>query len=301
MSSKETHRIIWVSKTLGDAQAALGKLDTHAGIVYKRPSSYGVRVSVSTFEEHWQVLKGEASLPSMVKSQYKYTVDGLPGGISNLQLEQWSETLSWPIRVLRRLNDHKFLVGSEQEKPASDLSLNGQQLLILPHQDQVRPANQVIVGKLVTAETDTDGWAHGTDPWKGATLGGKKRVIEEPHMGPWSTYRPTTVINPPPGLSTNAASSSSQNGRMDALEKEMQVLKDVVAGHHQETKDQFQRVEREICAVSSNLKLSLQEALKEQSQSLVQQFGELLRKSPRTPTAADPEGARVRSRSHGRS
>lgn len=231
----ESHRIIWIAKNLGDAQAQLGKLESHAGIVYKRPSSYGIRVATAQFESHWATLKGETSLPSMVKSTHKYTIDGLPGGISNVQIEKWADTIEWPVRVLRRINDFKCLVGTETTKPSKDLSLNGHQLLILKYNEQSRPSNPILVGKLETRDNE---WAFGVDPWKGAKLGGGAAAQEKTTSSPWGGYVPTTSIVSPPGLSSDSI-PKAQSSRMDKIEKEMQDLRESFQGYQKETKDQF--------------------------------------------------------------
>eukprot|EP00438_Fugacium_kawagutii_P005559 Skav201262 [mRNA] locus=scaffold1129:60542:63013:- [translate_table: standard] len=296
-SEVEPHRIIWLSKSLGDTQAQLGKLESHAGVVFKKPTSFGVRVAASSFEDCWQLLKGDASVPSLVKPDYKYSVDGLPSGLSNVQIEAWGDAIKWPIRVLRRISDNKVLVGSETVKPAKEVSLNSQPLLILEHKDQSKPSSSILVGRLDTETKAIEGWTQATDPWNGAKLG-QKRTIEDNSVSPWSGYKPTT-LSAPPGLSRTTSSSAS-NARLDAVEQELEQLKSTMQSHQQETRDQFVRVAKEIAAVSGDLKLSLAEALREQSQSLVQQFGELLKKSPRTPTGVDPSGERGRSRSHGK-
>eukprot|EP00438_Fugacium_kawagutii_P033765 Skav215081 [mRNA] locus=scaffold2575:213565:215697:+ [translate_table: standard] len=293
----EPHRIIWLSKSLGDTQAQLGKIDSHAGVVFKKPTSFGVRVATSTFEDCWTLLKGDVSMPSLVKSEYKYTVDGLPSGLSNVQIEAWGDAIKWPLRVLRRISDNKVLVGSEAVKPTKEVCLNSQPLLILDHRDQSKPSQSILVGRLETDTTTATGWTQATDPWNGAKLG-PKRTIEDNTISPWSGYRPTTMTGPP-GLAQTASSSTS-NARLDTVEQELQQLKNTMQNHQQETRDQFVRVEKEIAAVSGDLKLSLAEALREQSQSLVQQFGELLKKSPRTPTGTEPSKDRGRSRSHGK-
>eukprot|EP00438_Fugacium_kawagutii_P008457 Skav217438 [mRNA] locus=scaffold1729:386153:403995:+ [translate_table: standard] len=257
----ETHRVIWIANT----QAVLGKVPEHSGIVHRRPSSFGIRVATDIFEDQWTILKGGSAMPSLIRTQYRYTIAGFPSGITNGQLEQWGESIGWPIRFLRKVGESKILVGSEKQKPTKALSMNGQLLLILDHVDASRPPKTVLIGRLDMKEKEPNGWSSSNDPWHGVKLGGAKQIIEETRTSPWGNYVPTSMGSKPHS-SIDDKPSGAQTARIDAIEQEIQTIKDTMKSQQQETKDNFLRVEREISSVSSSLKLSLQEALQEQSQ-----------------------------------
>lgn len=168
--------------------------------------------------------------------------------------------------------------------------------MIQEHRESTKTTNPILVGKLET-QSKSDDWKDGSDPWSGVTLGvSAKGVTEETKSSPWARYVPT--MQHQPKKANPGQPSGSESTRLDQLELEMQQMKKTVANHQQETRENFQKVGTEISNVTSNLKLSLQNALREQSATLMQQFSDLLKRSPRTPTA-DSE-SRERSRSHGR-
>ena len=85
---EEAHRVIWSGKCIKDALIQIALIQDHAGIVYKPPGSFGIRVQTSRFASAWVELKGSGiDIPSQVHSTYKYVFEacpqGCPGHISN--------------------------------------------------------------------------------------------------------------------------------------------------------------------------------------------------------------------------
>ena len=59
----DTHRIMWTGKSLKDTIIQLSVVPDHAGVTYKPPSSFGIRVPAQRFASAWQELKGDKAIP----------------------------------------------------------------------------------------------------------------------------------------------------------------------------------------------------------------------------------------------
>eukprot|EP00438_Fugacium_kawagutii_P008798 Skav229071 [mRNA] locus=scaffold2781:90929:94087:- [translate_table: standard] len=280
-----SHRVIWVAKNLADTQANIGRLSNHCGIVHKAPNQFGIRVKEQHFAASWTKIKGEeAKVPSQVSTKYRYIIDGLPQAINGQALESWGTEINWSLRVLRKFSSNRYLVGTASPKPEGELSLNGKQVLILDHNEQLRGKHPIVAGKLAfqPAQTRGEDTLQANDPWGGAHPGPQKQTTTS--NDPWSGWQPTTGTTPV---------NEGQNQRINMLEQEMKVLKESFQQNQAEQRNKFAELERDITAVSSDLKSSMHSALQEQSQTLIKTFETLLSKGSKSLPAE-------RSRSPGR-
>eukprot|EP00438_Fugacium_kawagutii_P021236 Skav201652 [mRNA] locus=scaffold3160:200616:203792:+ [translate_table: standard] len=280
-----SYRIVWVGKCLNAALCLTGPLTGHFGIIHK-PPSFGVRVSKENFEQAWKQLRGKEDVPSMVETKTKWIIEGTPKYLTCQQLEAWAEGLKWPIRVIRRLNDGKFIIGTETKAPGEHMSINGQTLLLKQiHEEQDKKFGMIVAGKYsrprdkelpLGSETLVD---EDMDPWKGAKLPDKKGTSA--HHNPWSSYIGVSASS---GMQPTREADQlvlKQAARIDEVEKELGSIKEQLTRQQHDTDRKFERLDSNISKVHTDLSVSLQQALKDQSASLVATFEQLLKRSPR--------------------
>lgn len=278
----QSNRVIWCGKSISLAISAATRLDQHLGVVFKPPSSYGLRVASEKFEESWKILKESDQTPAHVSCDCKYILSALPKNISGPSLEKWGEALGWKIRVLKRFQDNRFLIGSPNEPPHVQLSLDGSEVLIQEYQEQPKPTNQIIAGRLHSDSTVSEE----NDPWLGKKLGSTQRKHNDP-VNAWDRYVPTGGV----ARSSNDANPSEE--RLSKVEQDLAQLKDHINQSQAANQEQFKQMDNKISTLNHSLKASLQEALSDQSAALIKTF-ESLMKSPRAKPMQEEEN---RSRS----
>eukprot|EP00438_Fugacium_kawagutii_P006787 Skav218515 [mRNA] locus=scaffold2478:2874:5958:- [translate_table: standard] len=293
-------RVIWMGKCITDALTATGSILDHKGLVYKVPSSYGIRVTLSRFSSAWSELKTD-QLPSQVQARYKFTLAHLPPSINTTKIETWGNDTKWPIRVLKPFPNGTFLIGAESGPPEDVMSMNGQPILITPYQEGRKQMRNVLAGRLTTAPTtpNSSGSADtliNNDPWAGTTLGGKQHQYDATQA--WKNWKPT--VQPAPSVKSLDASSSQTSGLLKAqseritnVEADLAAIKQQMQTTATATEGRFTKLESDLRDVNDGLKSSLDSALREQSAALISTFERLLSASPRT----SKDESRVRSRS----
>eukprot|EP00438_Fugacium_kawagutii_P021207 Skav201604 [mRNA] locus=scaffold152:871969:881890:+ [translate_table: standard] len=286
----DSYRIIWLGKQLTDAISTTSSLDAHAGVIFKPPSSFGARVHVDHHDEAWKSVKGSSEpIPKLIPIKHKYLISNLPPNMTAGDLENWAKQLSWVCRVLRRFNNNNYLIGSPNPIPTWHMSLNGHSVLVAEFQDQKKPVNNIIAGKLQHIEKmPTEAVELDEDPWKGQSLGRTPRAMQNAKQA-WAAYKPTTVTD----ASTVPAATEK---RINTLEKEMQAMKEQIGNQHVEHQKQFNQLDSKVSDLQQSLHRSLRDALSEQSSSLIATFESLMAKG----AAGAGKDARERSRSGGK-
>ena len=292
ISLDESHRIIWTGKSYKESMVQLSVVPDHSGIVFKPPNSFGVRVQSSRFASAWTEVKGSgAEVLSQVRSRFKYLIAGAPHGISGPSLEAWAAETKWQIRVFKKFQDGRFLIGSDSEKPDQRLSVNGHELLIIEHQDRKPPQRPLVAGML---KQSTDPLSI-NDPWQRLSKTASSPVAKQ--QGPWSNHRPTDVTMD--GSSANGDPADqilkNQNERITSIEEKMQNLEAKFQEGQNANTAKFEKIESDISGIEPSLRNSLKEALTQQSVQLLSTFESLLKKSPRTKDLVREREDRSRS------
>eukprot|EP00435_Cladocopium_sp_Y103_P026373 s3376_g6.t1 len=280
--NSEAFRVIWTSKRLCEVVAATGSVKSQMGIVFKSPSSFGIRVPVGDFAESWKLVKGSAEVPTQLECNHKFIISALPPNITGTDLEAWGKEVGWQFRVLRKFSDSKYLVGSPNEPPTDQLSLNGHDVLLKEYVDFLRPKGQIVAGHLQVDIPNVGEQKDDLDPWAGKSIAPPAPPVSG-GSGPWANYRSTTAPSRSStvgGLSSEVADQHAS--RISTMESELQVLKEQIQNQHADNQHRFQQMDSKISNVSSQLRDSLQEALQEQSRSLIATFETLMRGSPKS-------------------
>lgn len=289
------YRVIWLGKNLSEAISLVGTVVDHYGYVHHPPSSFGMRVANSRFPSAWKELKSDEAVPSTVKGSHRFTISGAPSFIKGQDIEKWAETLSWQIRVLKKFGDSRFLVCADKDPPSFHMTLNNYEMLIEKQKETARPMKQIVVGKLnIPSHSSSSTSKDIDDPWKNAKIG--TTSVTSLGGDPWARYK---GISKPSGDATMASIDiedhtqtviTKQADRITSIEAQIEQMKHQMDENREKTEQKIEKVEHEVAEMSSNLKTSLQDALKEQSQSLIATFEALMKRSPRGKTA--PEAPR---------
>ena len=295
---QEAHRIIWTGRSLKDSILQMSVVPDHAGIAFKQPSSFGIRVQAQRFASAWQEIKGDKAVPCQVSSKYKYMIAGVPPGITGTTLEAWSSSLNWPFRVLKRFADGRFLVGSDVMKPDQHLSLNGQEMLITEHRDTKPQQKTLIAGKLQrnVQSNGGDGWEE-DDPWKHAHA--KQHVPMQRLSDPWAKWKGSNASDDSMEIQSTEPSEQilkGQSERITAMEEKMQMLEVKMQEGQACNTAKFDKLQSDISGIEQSLKGSLKEALTQQSEQLLATFETLLKRSPRTKFTERSERSRSPSK-----
>ena len=300
---EEAHRVIWSGKSLKESLMQITLVPDHAGIVYKPPNSFGIRVQASRFASAWVELKGsESDVPSQVQSKFKYVFAGLPQGISGPTIEAWAAETKWQIRVLKRFQDGRFLVGSDTAKPEVRLSLNGHEILIVEHQDRKPHPRPLVAGRLKSTDPGRDPFTvDGGDPWQKGPRPAAQ-ISSRPN-NVWANYRPSgdasMTDGDGPGIAGNPSEHifQKQSERITSIEARMQSLEAKLAEGRESNDQKLARIEDNISGIEQSLRGSLKEALSQQSEQLLATFESLLKRSPRSKDIKRDRTDRSTSRS----
>ena len=226
-------------------------------------------------------------MPSQVQSKFKYIFDGLPKGVSGPTIEAWAAETKWQIRVLKKFQDGRFLVGSDTVKPEVRLSLNGHEILIVEHQDRKPHPRPLVAGTLKSSDLGRDPFTiDGGDPWQ-KLLRPVSQVTSRPNNA-WANYRPSsdTPMTDGDGPGTSGDPSEhilkQQSERITSIEAKMQTLEARLAEGQDSNNQKFETIEANICGIEQSLKGSLKEALSQQSEQLLATFESLRKRSPRS-------------------
>eukprot|EP00435_Cladocopium_sp_Y103_P065488 s275_g27.t1 len=301
--AEDQYRVIWLGKQKSDALTHVGTVADHKGIVFKWPSSFGIRVDCKRFPSAWKELKANDDVPSQVRCVFKYICDGVPDGMTGPQLETWASNVQWPVRVLKRFADGRFLIGSEQELPSEHLTINNRPIICQPFIDRSQgKKEQVVAGKLKMPMPQPLGEQPGedavfvNDPWKVPSWTHRTRSTSSNGASPWGNYKPTNQ-NSQDGKQIGDDHTmdmfAKQSSRIADVETELQNIKNQLEAQQSMNENRFAHVEESIQTVNASLCSSLEKALKDQSASLVSTFEALLRQHPRS----EPQRSRSPTRS----
>ena len=86
---------------------------------------------------------------------------------SGPHIESWASEAKWQVRVLKKYQDGRFLVGSDTVKPDQRLAMNSQEILIVEHQDRKPATKPLVAGTLKSTDKGKDPFmTEGGDPWQ---------------------------------------------------------------------------------------------------------------------------------------
>ena len=302
------YRVIWLGKKLNEALSFVGTIVDHYGFVHNPPGSFGMRVANARFPSAWKELKSGEEVPSTVKGSHRFIISGAPSFIKGQDIEKWADKLNWSVRVLKKFGDNRFLVCADKDPPSFHMTLNNYEMLIEKQLENTRPSKQIVVGKLNIPKQNQSSSSSKDfdDPWKNAKLGGS-HLPTPPIVGdPWGRYK---GINKPQDANMTPQENedhtqtviTKQADRITTIEAKIEEMRQQIEDNREKTDQKIDKVEHEVAELSSNLKTSLQDALKEQSQSLIATFEALMKRSPRGRNTQNETPRDEKSRSPKRS
>lgn len=74
-----SYRVIWLGKSMPEVASHLSQVEDHMGLVFKPPTSYGIRVHHDAFEPAWGKLRTGDKIPAQAKVLKKYATSSLAG------------------------------------------------------------------------------------------------------------------------------------------------------------------------------------------------------------------------------
>eukprot|EP00438_Fugacium_kawagutii_P011887 Skav219168 [mRNA] locus=scaffold648:314526:317786:+ [translate_table: standard] len=276
-------RVLWIGKSNHEAAAYTGTIDDHAGLVFKPPGSYGIRIPNASFEAAWKKVKGEKEdMPSALTPTHKFILGALPTNMTGPSLEKWGSDISLNLRVLRKMGDGRFLVGTTANPPGINLSVNGVEILVQKFEDHKKPMANVVAGRLNAPVDDPRDIG---DPWFGQKLGGTSGPSKAASSAaPWQSYKSQTSSHQ---QSVTMEQNNASEQRFHEIESDLKALKDQIAANQSDTSTKMKQMDNRISSISSSMQQSLRDALAEQSKSLISTFENLMKGSPRSQRKED--------------
>eukprot|EP00434_Breviolum_minutum_P006771 symbB.v1.2.005974.t1/scaffold344.1/size224651/16 len=207
----------------------------------------------------------------------------------------------WQVRVLKKYQDGRFLVGSDTVKPDQRLAMNGQEILIVEHQDRKPATKPLVAGTLRSTDKGKDPFmTGGGDPWQ--KMSRSSSTPQSRSFNAWAKYRPSGDVpmdGDGPALSGDPADQifKNQNERITSIEAKMQTLEARLTEGQNSNLQKFEKIESDISGIEHSLRGSLKEALSQQSEQLLATFESLLKRSPRTKDIKRDRPDRSTSRS----
>eukprot|EP00438_Fugacium_kawagutii_P016382 Skav210364 [mRNA] locus=scaffold1357:140958:142502:- [translate_table: standard] len=295
-------RIVWIGREIETALLSMSTTKNHKGLVFKQPS-FGIRVSEEDFPEVYKEIKHEAA-PAVVPCNHRYMLDHVPLTIDAQKLESWSRTMEWPLRVLKRFNNGRFIVGAESHPVATQFAINSVPILHSLMKEVPQDSKPIIAGKLIMqqASGEDNNAVSSTlieDPWFQKKLPANKSAPSTSQV--WENYEPTQqAYGPYRGPTASSLPSDeafkSQADRMTSIEADLASIKSHFDATQQANEGRFSRLQSDIQQMNVSLRTSLETALSEQSSQLIRTFEQLMKTSPRS-NPNKPENTEARSRS----
>lgn len=290
------YRVIWLGPSLEKTQASMNQLINHVGIVYRPPGSYGLRVHESGFVNAWQQLR-EGDAPAVVPCNHKFIIENVPIALDGSKLEQWSRSVKWPVRVLRKYHAGKYLVGAEDEPETQQMAINSKPILFTKVQENQREGNSIVAGRLRFEKPQGDSLDEDplqvNDPWKANAM--RKPSSTTVSGGQWEAYQKTTanIKTQLPGPTESML--KAQSDRITTLETDIQEIRSQMTKADASNKTQFTQLRGEINAMSTSLRSSLEAALQDQSSQLIRTFESLVKNNQVGSGLEKADGSRSRS------
>lgn len=129
------------------------------------------------------------------------------------------------------------------------------------------------------------------DPWAPAAAGSKDRRTTG---GVWARYKPTSKpeamqVEPSDGATDMIV---KQANRLTEVETQLRTLQEQMNADQKANQARFQQLDCNVQNMGSQLKITLEEALKQQSASLISTFDALLKRSPRNELSKENDRSR---------
>eukprot|EP00438_Fugacium_kawagutii_P025690 Skav203437 [mRNA] locus=scaffold1836:260356:264264:+ [translate_table: standard] len=252
--------LIWLGDKV-DADIAAGKATEHSGLARAR-NKYALRVRAPIMEQIVKEVRPN-NTEGVFPTAFLFKLEPIPVGIISSQLVAWAEQLKWKIKVLKRLGQTSYLVGSPTQPPSEFLSLNGRPLLIKPVESSKThdPLPAFVAGPK-------------QKPPPRAPLSDPNEDIDDA----WAAYRmmkglptgPPSVAAPAPSASSKAIDGTVQ-AKFAELEQKLltvettvqQVAADSaqVTKHVENTNQRLTHVEKQIGAMPHDLMKAVENAM----------------------------------------
>eukprot|EP00438_Fugacium_kawagutii_P023146 Skav208955 [mRNA] locus=scaffold1580:190769:192439:- [translate_table: standard] len=298
------HRVVWAGKEIEQAFLSLSSVPKHCGLVFKHPS-FGIRIPEEDFQEAYKAIKNEEP-PSSVKCVHRYVLANVPPSVDTVKLEQWSQTVGWPLRVLKRMSNGRYMVGVEKHPTEHQFAINSVPILHSMVKESPKDVKSILAGKLVmqsdASEVKSADFMQNPhqDPWKLGANEPNQRPTATTKTG-WENYRGISQPYGPARGSMNQATIpdeivKAQSERMTSLESDIAAIKCQMESTQQANENKFTKIQSDIQGLHTTLRTSLDAALQEQSSQLIKTFEALMKSSPRAEGGKkDAAGERSRS------
>eukprot|EP00438_Fugacium_kawagutii_P007734 Skav217322 [mRNA] locus=scaffold3163:436863:440297:+ [translate_table: standard] len=295
-------RVVWMGREI-EGVLAIGTIKDHCGLVFK-PPSYGIRVPEGRFQEIYREIKQEDP-PSVVKCTFRYVLEHVPQSIDSQRLEAWSKTVEWPIRVLKKFSNGKFIVGAASHPAATQFAINSVPIIHSWIKEIPKEAKPIIAGKLVMqhekgSESKGTDTLQSQDPWGSASLP-QPNKNQYSGQASWAQYRPVTAsygpYRGPPAVSSSTTADETikgQSDRISSIEADLASIKTRMEATQQSNEGRFNRLQTDMQTMQTSMRSTLEAALSDQSSQLIRTFEQLMKGSPKATPRAE-EGARPRS------
>ena len=124
--------IIWLSSDRAEAARLCMQIpDQQLGLIRSR-QRFGVRVAEASYQTAWTKLKPGVDQPPRVDVTGLYKLLSVPPELRSQDLQEWGNSVKWPIRPLRCLGPRQWLVGAQGPPPEGLHSINGHAVLVQP-------------------------------------------------------------------------------------------------------------------------------------------------------------------------
>ena len=263
------YAIIWLQGDLDAVCQQALRYQAQLGVACVK-GRYGVRISKSTFATAFAALRPGDVAPTRLDIRHTYKLSSVPPGLRSQELVDWATKLKWPIRPLRQLGPHHWMVGSELPAPAGLLMLNKQPILVqeMPPRQPGRPvlsAGRAVPSALSPATAGADPWEAQKDPWSQYLAAKPARSLPVGHTAP-AVPAPSRALDAPVGKRFD-----EQETRLSKLEQGLALVQDAQTQASLEAKAAKQALQGQIDSVRQEAKdfhSSFEQTLQENIASL---------------------------------
>lgn len=257
-------RIIWLDGTWAHLSGLAMKTKNCMGVVKNR-NSLGLRFAKEHYQEAWQQLCPDKTLPTKVDVAHLYKVEPLPHGTNPAMLELWAQQYKWAVKPIKPLGPVTWLIGSDSKAPCDIMKFNGKPMILrwlAPRSTAY--ANPIIAGP---APRKTKGAGKGTMKPEDDASG--------PYFDPWKH-----CLRTPAPVATQATENTGPTeARFQQQDEEIAAIKAQLQTLKHDTQQEFLKVEKtqqdlqqqtqqSIQAVKTDLEQAFSKALGQHSDSL---------------------------------
>ena len=262
-------RIFWCGKDRSQV-LSLALEYKRQGIVRNR-KSFGLRVSGDVFEEIWKKRRPGDPMPPSVVVSYKWRLSGIPESADSMAVTSWLHKIGWKAKVLKRLRNSVWLIGSDAEYKEMSSTFNDLPVLIEPVR-QTQPEHQIIVA----------------GAWKTPSLA-SSTVSEDPlqKADPWAKWGTSAQGTPAPrsAQAPTANALQQQDTKIDKMQRQLNALENKLSTHVDQTAAEVKQIRSDLKQSHASFHDTLESAMRHQADRLMQSMETLFR----THTASSAE------------